>query len=308
MNVRPLQIFIAVARYRSFSRAAESLHIAQSAVSIAVRRLEGELGTVLLHRTSRSVELTAAGQRYLSLVQPALEQLALADREARERNGRLRGSLTLAAPAMVTQFALAQPLVAFQASHPELRLLVRQGGAGEIARWVLAGEVELGIGAGPESQSELAVEELVRLPNVAVVQAASPLVKLRRLPWRELLRQPLATFPAGYHQRSLIEQQAQKRGLVPKIILEAESPAVILQAVRAGLGVTTMPAFATRGQPGVTAVRLEGGSVLSVIVCMRRGFPHSRAAEALLSHLRSSLRKRVGDAGRSPQARRARPT
>jgi len=94
MNLRPIEIFVAVARYRSFSRAAERLHIAQSAVSIAVRRLERELGVVLLHRTSRSVELTPAGQRYLSQVQPALEQLALACREARERDGDLRGVMS----------------------------------------------------------------------------------------------------------------------------------------------------------------------------------------------------------------------
>jgi DNA-binding transcriptional LysR family regulator len=290
MNLRPIEIFIMVARHRSFSRAAERLHIAQSAVSIAVRRLEAELGTVLLSRTSRSVELTPAGERYLLRVQPALEQLELASREARERDGELRGVLMLASPAMVTQFALARPLVAFQASHPELQLRLRQGGAEEIRQWVLAGDVELGITAERESHSELDVVQLVRLPNVAVVQEGSPLAKLSRLPWRELLQQPLVTFPTGYHQRWLIEHHASKRGIVPKIALESENLGVIVEAVRGGLGVTTVPALAVQGQGGVAAVRLEAGDVLTVGACMRRGFARSNAGEALLRHLRRSLK------------------
>jgi len=190
---------------------------------------------------------------------------------------------------MVTQFALARPLVAFQASHPGLQLRLRQGGAEEIARWVLAGDVELGIVAERESCPELAVEPLMRLPNVAVVRAGSRLARLPRLPWRVLLQQPLVMFPQNYHQRWLIDHQAAKRGVAPRIALESENLGVIFEAVRAGLGVSTMPALAVQRQRQLATVRLETDDVLTVAACTRQGFPHSRATQELLQHLRGSL-------------------
>lgn len=289
MNIRQIEVFIAVARHRSFSKAAERLCIAQSAVSIAIRRLEEDLGTRLFYRTKRSVELTPGGQAYLARVQPALSQLELARQEVRAIDAGTHGTLVVAAPAMVTQFVLAEPLVAFQAANPGVLMTLRQDGAEAIGQLVLSGEVELGVVAGGEIGSDLASVELLQLPNVVCVARRSALSRRKRLGWRDVLEQPLVIFPVGYHQRKLIDTQARRRGVVPRIAMETESVPVLLAAVRRGVGIATLPEPAVRGLPSLAAVPLEDDEVLSVVVCYRRDYPLSRPAQALVALLRQAF-------------------
>ena len=290
MNFRRIEVFLAVEKHLSFSLAADELCIAQSAVSIAIRKLEDELGARLFHRASRSIELTASGRAFLSRAQPALAQLDLARQEVRAQGELSAGSVVLAAPAMVAQFALARPIVEFQVSHPGIRLKMLQGGARDIERWVLSGEVELGIVAHRNAHLELETKLLARFPNVACVAASSPLAQLRRLGWKDLLAQPLVAFPPGYHQRDLMDSQARKRGVALHIALEVESVAVLLEAVRCGIGITTLPAPAVQGLPGLATVALTEDDMLAVAACHRRGFALSQAGQALLAHIESALR------------------
>lgn len=293
INFRQVEVFLAVARFESFSAAAKHLRIAQSAVSITVRRLEETLGTRLFHRSSRTVELTSAGHAYLTRVRPALAQLALAADEARATENGLCGVIQLAAPAIVTQYVLAKPLVSFQVEKSGIQIKLRQGGATEIEDWVLAGDSEIGVVAGGEISAELAVEELVRLSNALCVSSASPLARLRTVTWPELLRQPLVTFPVGYHQRRLIDTQARKHGFARHIAMESESVAVLLEAVRQGVGVATLPGPAVLDAKDITALPLEEDDVLSVVACHRRDYPLSRAGKLLLDHVKRTLGNRV---------------
>ncbi|MDH5823647.1 LysR family transcriptional regulator [Luteimonas sp. RD2P54] len=286
MNLRQIQVFLAVARHASFSTAAEELRIAQSAVSIAIRRLEEDLGSRLFHRSKRSVELSPAGRAFLARAQPALAQLDLARQELRAIEAGIGGSLALAAPAMVAGFALAAPLAAFQAAHPGVRVSLAQAGAGEIARRVAAGEVELGVIASEDAEPGLEIVELARFRNVACMATASRPSTGAAMSWSELLSRPIIAFPAGYHQRSRLEAHARRLGLVPGIVMETESVAVLIEAVRRGIGVATLPEPAVRDVDGVAWLPLEGNDVLSVGVCHRRDYPLSRAARALVEHLR----------------------
>ncbi|NZA26560.1 LysR family transcriptional regulator [Luteimonas sp. SJ-92] len=279
-------MFLAVARHAGFSAAAAELRIAQSAVSIAIRRLEEDLGARLFHRSKRSVELSPAGRAYLARAQPALAQLELARQELRALDAGIGGTLVVAAPAMVTGFALAAPLAAFQAAHQGVRVTLLQAGASEIARRVAAGEVELGVIAGDDADPGLEVIALAHFPNVACMAAASRSAPGAAMTWPELLSQPIVAFPVGYHQRSRIDAQARRIGVVPRIVMETENVAVLLEAVRRDIGLATLPEPAVRGVGGLVTMPLEGDEVLSVAVCYRRDYPLSRAARALIEHLR----------------------
>ncbi len=288
MKLRRLEVFVAVATRRSFTRAAHELCIAQSAVSVAVRELERELGTQLFVRGARSVALTEGGRRLLARAVPALRQLYAAADEIRGSQQPALGPLRIAAPAMVTKFALAQPLAAYLRRHPGLQIRVLQAGARQIEDLVLRGEVELGFIAQRDLKQDLECRGLWRFDNVACVPQASPLAGARSVSWREILKQPMAAFPAGYHQRALAEHYAEAYGLSLKIVVESESPEVLLEAVRAGCAVTTLPRPAVESAAGsVAALKLRGpiGDRLLVAACWRRNAPLSPAAEALLGHL-----------------------
>src|SRR5260370_2821999 len=103
--------FLSVAKHRSFRRAAAELGVTPSAISQAVRALEARVGAVLFIRTTRSVGLTEAGERFLSRARPAFEELVAASGAARELGQRPTGLLRLTVPRAVVPILL-EPLVA----------------------------------------------------------------------------------------------------------------------------------------------------------------------------------------------------
>ena len=117
-----VEAFLSVAQHRSFRRAAAELGVTPSAISQAVRTLESRVGAALFIRTTRSVGLTEAGERFLSRAEPAFEELVAASESARELGQRPSGLLRLSAPRAVVPILL-QPLVAsFCQAYPEVEV------------------------------------------------------------------------------------------------------------------------------------------------------------------------------------------
>jgi DNA-binding transcriptional LysR family regulator len=190
--------------------------------------------------------------------------------------------------------------------------------ARQIEALVQRHEVDLGIVADRQFSRELESRLLQKLDSVAIVAKSSPPGSNGSLTWRELLRQPLlALFPPGYHQRALVEQHAEALNLRAQIVIEAENPAVLLEAARLGLAVTTLPAPAALGVDGVRCVPLpqRQGDRLLVAACWPKAVPLGRAAQALLEHLERQLRaapqpaqiQREDDGFDQPRRSRRRP-
>src|SRR3954469_23911224 len=157
MELRQLEYFVAVARHRHFGRAAEAVYVTQPALSQQVRRLEAELGLGLLRRTSRGVELTAAGEDLLARAETILAEVAGARGAMDEHAGVVRGAVRVAA---TTADALRVPevLAAFHREHPGVRLALRHASAGEVLALLRSGAVELGVLAlGAEAAEGLQV-------------------------------------------------------------------------------------------------------------------------------------------------------
>jgi DNA-binding transcriptional LysR family regulator len=117
-----VEAFLAVARRNSFRRAAADLAVTPSAVSQAVRALEAKVGAALFTRTTRSVGLTEAGQRFLDRAAPAFEELVAAGEAARELGQRPSGSLRLTVPRAVIPLILEPVIVSFCEAWPEIEL------------------------------------------------------------------------------------------------------------------------------------------------------------------------------------------
>ncbi len=117
-----IEAFLCVARHRSFRRAAAELGVTPSAVSQAVRALEGGIGTALFTRTTRSVGLTEAGERFLARAAPAFEELAAAREAARDLGQRPAGLLRLAVPRGIVPHILEPVIAGFCRTYPEIEL------------------------------------------------------------------------------------------------------------------------------------------------------------------------------------------
>ena len=143
MEIRQLRYFDAVSRHRHFTRAAEELHVAQSALSHQVRRLELELGIELLNRTTRSVEPTEAGILVAARARRILDEADLLRGEVDELRGLVRGRVIVGALLFGGQLDIPALLASFTSSFPQIEVGLREGTAQRMADGLRDGSIDL---------------------------------------------------------------------------------------------------------------------------------------------------------------------
>jgi DNA-binding transcriptional LysR family regulator len=255
VELRQLVYFDAVVRHGGFTRASARLRVAQPAVSAQVRRLERELGTALLHRTTRRVSLTAAGEVFLARIRPVLEQLDGARAALAELAGGERPRLRVGATPLLGPLELPAALAECRRRHPGLRLSLREALIGELLT-ALDNE-ELDVVVGPihhdlsplYGRSPLAAEQLV-----LVVPPGS----LRSPVLADYRDEAFACLVAGSGLHGILVAAAAAEGFVPRIEFEADRPETVRALVSAGLGVALLAASTARSAgPPVDVVELR---------------------------------------------------
>lgn len=262
MTLEQLRIFVAVAERLHMTRAAEALHLTQSAVSAAVQALETRHGTRLFDRVGRGLALNAAGTAFLPEAKAVLARAEAAERLLDELAGLKRGSVRLFASQTIAAYWLPPRMAAFAQSHPGVELHLSIGNTHRVVEAVLGGEAELGLIEGAEDAPRLERTRIGADRLIVVAAPAHPLVgreaaltaaDLKALDWA--LREP------GSGTRSEFEA-ALPRGIAAfdlKTALVLPSNEAILTAVAAGGGaggglVTAISELAAR--PLIEAGRL----------------------------------------------------
>jgi DNA-binding transcriptional LysR family regulator len=248
MELRQLRYFAAVARHRHFTRAADELHVTQSALSQQVRRLEEELGVELLRRETRGVALTSAGEDLLARADAILAEAARARADMDAHAGLLRGVVRVAADAAGT-LALPPALAAFHRARPGIRIGLREGAAGEVAQLVRTGAVDLGVASLPPEAVPGGVHAtaLEREPLHAIAAPGDPLAARGEVEVWALRERPFVLPPPGTALRAAVAAACEAAGFGPVPLFEVGDPAAVRQLVHAGLGVSLVPASWLRG-------------------------------------------------------------
>ncbi len=284
MGSDDLAVFLAVAEAGSIGRAAERLHVVQSAVTTRVRKLEAGLGTLLFRRHARGVGLTAAGEALL----PFARQIATLLTEARYAatdTGTPRGRLVIGAMETTAALRLGTMLAGFTAAHPEVELTLRTGTTAEMVAAVLRQDLEAALVCGPLTHPRLTTQPLFR-ERLAVV-AAPGMADLRAATASGQARILVLRRGCAYRQR--LEDLLVRRGVSVVQVLEYGTHDAILACVSAGMGLTLLPeALLQQWAPrhAVSILALPGPEGDADTVLVRRAQSHvSSAMRAFLDAL-----------------------
>ena len=252
VDLRRLRYFVVLAEELHFGRAAERLGISQPPLSQQVFRLEKELGVELFRRTSRRVELTEPGRLFLDEARRTLAQadqaVHVAQRAQRGEVGRLNVGFVPACgvmPVAVRRFARRLPGV---------KLSLRSMASAAQLAALEAGELDVGFVHLPVDRGALEVEEVQRHPLLAALPTRHRLSRFARVSWRSLEGEPFIGFPrasapGAYDAILTLFRQA---GFGPNVVHETDSLLARLRLVGAGLGISLLPAYASRfPRPGV---------------------------------------------------------
>jgi len=293
VNVSPRQLraFVTLAASGSFAEACERLHLSQPALSVAIKKMETEVGGSLFSRSTRSLELTPEGRDFLPVAQRLLADWEQAFDDLGRSFSLQQGKLGVAVMPSYAMNQFPRVLVDFQARYPDVNVSVVDVVMEKVIDAVRAGQVELGITFEPEQLDGVAFEPLFRDRFVAIVPRASKLSTRRSLRWKQLAQHPFIAMNRGSWARNSTDRALQQAGVTPRMLSEASQLATIGRMVALGLGVSVVPALC-RGQMeemGVVCKPLSN-PVLErrVGVFTRRRHPPSRAATALLEILRQS--------------------
>lgn len=243
VEFQQLRYVIAVAEEGSFTRAAQRCHVVQSALSHQIKALEHELGVTLFARTSRRVELTAAGDAFLSAARSSLAAAERAATDAAAAAGRIRGTLVVGMIPTVTAIDIPAALSRFRAAHPQVRIQLRSGGSDTFMTAIANSEVDVAVLGLPDTAPPTGVSSRVlrRDRAVAVVSATHRLAGRRRLALADLADEPFVDFPEGAPGRIQTDLAFQQAGLARQVSFEAMSVELILDLVRHELAVALLP-------------------------------------------------------------------
>ena len=283
--------FEAVVRCGGFTRAAESLHVAQPAVSAQIRHLEAELGVALLVRTTRRVALTAAGELLLIRTRRLLAELDGARRDLDELAGVLRGRVMLGATEVLGALDLPAALATFHAGYPGVALTLRSGLIAPLLAALDSDEIDLVLGPiHADLPAKYVARELVeeQLVVISATSAGNRFNRAARLTMSDLHDERFVCLPAGSgYLHAILMAAAQAEGFEPHVQFETASPASIRELVSAGLGVALLArSAATTAGPPVNVHILDPAPTHPPIgVIHRRDRSPSSAARAFLTHL-----------------------
>ncbi len=291
MDLRQLRAFMEVASHGSFTRAAEKLHIAQPAVSMAIRKLEEELDLTLLNRQEKRVTLTAEGETLLAHARRILDDCAAAETEMAELRGLGTGEVRIGIPPMMSSYYFPLIIRDFRARYPNLKLSVNGEGAASIQRMISRGEIDMGVIAGHKVPEGLETQLFLREEIVACVPLDHPLAARDRVTFAEYLSEPLIVFKQGYYMRELMDEVAEKRSLKPKIVFETNLFSLVRTLIKERLGISTFLRMVVSGDPELAAVSFDPPLYLDLRIAWKANRYLSRANRAFIDFLMESIRE-----------------
>ncbi len=285
MDINQLEVLVAVAREQSFSRAAQSLHRTQPAVSQAIRRLESEIGEPLFDRSSKDGTLTAAGRVLHDFAQQMLNLRQSAQAAVKELRDLQRGKLVLGANEYTVMYLL--PVIPlFKARHPHIKVEVKRSLASRIPTEILGRDVEIGVVSYKPSDNAIASIPVITDELALIVAPSHPLSAKDVVSVRELGAESFIAHnvPSPYRERVIRTFEKHRTPL--NISMEMPTLEAIKRLVAQGVGVALVPRLTaqseiTRGQVVAITVR-EMRLERSIYLIYRKGATLSHAARAFL--------------------------
>jgi DNA-binding transcriptional LysR family regulator len=282
MELRHLRYFVAVGDELNFTRAARRLGITQPSLSSQIRRLETEMGTLLLRRETRGVELSDAGKLLLEEARVILAEVERTKTGVARRARGETGKINIGSAGAVFFHPLIPAIIReFRKTHPDVVLTPEESNTSVLLARLRGGAIDLAFVRPPFSDTDgLRFEPLVKEPILMALPAAHPIAQSKSAPLSALAQERIILFtreinPPVY---DAILRAFVRVGFSPRLAQEAPQVASAIPMVAAGLGVTLVPESLSRLHPdGVVFVPVEGPALPAEICLAYRRTQRSAA-------------------------------
>lgn len=284
MEFRQIRYLLEIVRGGGFTRAAESLGIAQPSLSVAVQKLEDELGITLLNRQERKITLTAEGRVFFERARQIEDLIKGVVHEMEEFRGLERGEIRVGIPGMLGTHFFPSVIANFRQQYPNLKLSVYADGANKILAMVESGELDTGIVASADFSDSIAWRLLICEEMVACVSSRHHFAGKHSITLSELSREPLFLFNEGYFQRQYLTEAMGRLGLRPNVVFETNLVPLLKQVVAGGGGITTLLKIAVN-EPELVAISFDPPLFVKAVVVWKKHAYLSKATRTFLEFI-----------------------
>ena len=273
LEVRHLQLVAGIADAGSMTRAAERLHLTQSALSHQLRDIEGRVGTPFFTRLGRRMVLTAAGRRVLETARRVLGDLERAEADLRRIAGHGGGAIRVCTQCNTGYHWLAPLLAVFQRKHPKVEVHVAADATSNPVEALFDGRVDLAVLIDPRPDSRLRLRPLFTDDMVAIVAKGNPLARRRWISPEDLAAQHLLLYTSVREDSFIFRQVFMPAGLTPARVSFIMLTEAMIELARAGTGVGIIPRWSAQRA-------IAGGAVVPLAIT-RRGMRRQWSAATL---------------------------
>lgn len=292
MNLNDLRYIVAVARERHFGHAAEACHVSQPTLSVAVKKLEDELGVLLFERSKTEVTITPIGRAVVEHAQRVLEGVDGLRAAAEQHQDQMRGPLRLGVIYTIGPYLLPHLMPELHAAAPEMPLMIVEDYTANLRQRLKQGELDAILIALPFDEPGVVTLPLYEEPFVALLPASHPLTQRKQLRLQELAGEQLLLLGSGHCFRDQVIEACpaclhrQNTGTALQQRVEGTSLETLRHMVASGMGVTVLPctaAGADRYAERLLAIRrlYDPTPRRTVALAWRVTFPRPKAIEAL---------------------------
>lgn len=290
MEFRQLLYAVQIANEKNFSRAAEKLHIAQPSLSQQLAKLERELGVVLFHRTTNSVELTHEGETFVEKARHILDLAEQLKNEMNDISNLRRGKLNVGSLPITGSHILPLVLPEFAKRYPDIEITLVEDTSAKLEELTSSGAVDFSLLTMPIEESTLqyrpfTTEEIcLAVPSQHRFARHEEPVRIK-----ELADEPFIVLKKGQGFRQITQDICAQAGFSPKIVFESTNIDTVQSLVAAGMGVALIPKMIAEAKKGryvpVYKRLIEPTPTRTLVIVERRGRYLSKAAEAFIATL-----------------------
>ncbi|MCS6787083.1 MAG: LysR family transcriptional regulator [Thiobacillaceae bacterium] len=237
---RQLEIFEAIARLGSFTRAAEELHLTQPTISMQMKKLADAVGVPLIEQVGKKIYLTEAGRELAQAAREVFDVLERYEAAVAERRGLKKGRLSLMVITTASYFA-PRLLGEFARRYPGIEVALSVTNRERVLASIAENLQDLYfLGQPPEELVDVVAIPFMENPLVVVAAPDHPLARRRNIPLQRLAGEPWLMREAGSGTRKALERRFAEEGLTPNVRMELGANEAIKQAILAGLGISVL--------------------------------------------------------------------
>lgn len=246
MEMHQLRYMVALARTGNFSRAAEQCNVAQPSLSQQIQKLEDELGERLFDRMKRQVRLTPHGTAFLRRAARILEEVDAAKREAGEALDLQHGSVAIGVLPTIAPYLLPRIMARFSAQFAGVDLTVHEDTTAQLLKLLHAYEIDFALVSEPLHDDRLTVTGLFTEELLLALPPKHPLTQKRTITPADLREEKLIVMRTGHCLGDQVLGFCERQEVKPHISFRSAQLETVQELVRAGLGLSLIPAMARR--------------------------------------------------------------